>query len=141
MKWLTLFAFTWKRRTTKSSSDVQPTTKESILSLHFHRVPAGCLSRRKAERVPNLEAHASAPDKPDKCPSASLILLAKARRWFSDAALAGACRPRSGAPAASAAQRRRWLEGPAPVGAGGGSARSPSSVRSPLRSAPLHSWP
>src|ERR1022692_5299976 len=89
-------------------------SKESILSLHFHRVPAGCLSRRKAERVPNLEAHASAPDKPDKCPSASLILLAKARRWFSDAALAGACRPRSGAPAASAAQRRRWLEGPAP---------------------------
>src|ERR1022692_2245571 len=74
-------------------------------------------------------------------PSASLILLAKARRWFSDATLAGACRPRSGAPVASAAQRRCWLVGPAPVGAGEASARSPTAVRSPLRSAPLHSWP
>src|ERR1022692_2455703 len=74
-------------------------------------------------------------------PSASLILLAKARRWFSDAALAGAGRPRSGALVASAAQRRCWLVGPAPVGAGEASARSPTAVRSPLRSAPLHSWP
>src|ERR1017187_9008065 len=74
-------------------------------------------------------------------PSASLILLAKARRWFSDATLAGACRPRSGAPVASAAQRRCWLVGPAPVGAGEASARSPTAVRSPLRSAPFHSWP
>src|ERR1017187_4009869 len=74
-------------------------------------------------------------------PSASLILLAKARRWFSDATLAGACRPRSGAPVASAAQRRCWLVGPAPVGADEASARSPTAVRSPLRSAPLHSWP
>src|ERR1039457_11632 len=57
-------------------------------------------------------------------PSASLILLARARRWFSDATLAGACRPRSGAPVAGEA-----------------SARSPTAVRSPLRSAPLHSWP
>src|ERR1039457_3557715 len=55
--------------------------------------------------------------------------------------IVGVLCPRSGAPVASAAQRRCWLVGPAPVGAGEASARSPTAVRSPLRSAPLHSWP
>src|ERR1017187_4713188 len=55
--------------------------------------------------------------------------------------IVGVLCPRSGAPVASDAQRRCWLVGPAPVGAGEASARSPTAVRSPLRSAPLHSWP
>jgi hypothetical protein len=64
----------------------QPTAQIYHLAAD-NRFPYWLYGAQQDSGAVGVRTWSQAPDKPDKCPPPAFILLAKARRWFSDAAL------------------------------------------------------